>query len=81
METLDRPAARTRPRVRIDFVGFGLVIAGYAAMTLGILEIGGVFNIVLGLAVTWLGTLMVFWGEGRQDRLDEAAFRRQLDAL
>jgi hypothetical protein len=81
METLDRPAARTRPRVRLDLVGFGLVIAGYAAMTLGILEIGGVFNIVLGLAVTWLGTLMVFWGEGRQDRLDEAAFRRQLDAL
>jgi hypothetical protein len=81
METLDRPAARTRPRVRLDLVGFGLVVAGYAAMTLGILEIGGVFNIVLGLAVTWLGTLMVFWGEGRQDRLDEAAFRRQLDAL
>ena len=81
METLDRPAARTRPNVRLDLVGFGLVVAGYVLMTLGILEIGGVFNIVLGLAVTWLGTLMVFWGEGHQDRLDEAAFRRQLDAL
>lgn len=81
METLDRPAARTRPRVRLELVGFGLVVAGYVAMTLGILEIGGVFNVVLGLVVTWVGTLMVFWGEGRQDRLDEAAFRRQLDAL
>ena len=81
METLDRPAARTRPRVRLELVGFGLVVAGYIAMTLGILEIGGVFNVVLGLAVAWVGCLMMFWGEGRQDRLDEAAFRRQLDAL
>jgi hypothetical protein len=81
METLDRPAARTRPRVQLELVGFGLVIAGYVTMTLGILEIGGVFNLVLGLALTWVGTLVLFWGEGRQDRLDEAAFRRQLDAL
>ena len=81
METLDRPAARTRPRVRLELVGFGVVVAGYVLMTLGLLEIGGVFNIGLGLAVTWVGTLIVFWGEGRQDRLDEAAFRRQLDAL
>lgn len=81
METLDRPAARTRPRVRLELVGFGLVVAGYVAMTLGIVEIGGVFNVVLGLALTWVGCLTLFWGEGRQDRLDEAAFRRQLDAL
>ena len=81
METLDRPAARTRPSLRLELGGFGLVVAGYAAMTLGILEIGGVFNVVLGLVVTWIGTLTLFWGEGRQDRLDEAAFRRQLDAL
>jgi hypothetical protein len=81
METLDRSAARTRPRVRLELVGFGLVVGGYAAMTLGILEIGGVFNIVLGLAVAWIGCLTMFWGEGRQDRLDEATFRRELDAL
>ena len=31
METLDRPAARTRPNVRLDLVGFGLVVAGYVA--------------------------------------------------
>jgi hypothetical protein len=36
---------------------------------------------VLGLAVAWLGCVTMFAGEGRQDRLDEAAFRRQLDAL
>jgi hypothetical protein len=81
METLDRPAARTRPRVRLELLGFGLVVAGYVAMTLGILEIGGVFNVVLGLAVAWLGCVTMFAGEGGQDRLDEAAFRRQLDAL
>jgi hypothetical protein len=81
METLDRPAARTRPRLRLELIGFGLVVAGYVAMTLGILEIGGLFNVVVGLTVTWIGTLTLFWGEGRQDRLDEAAFRRELDAL
>ncbi len=81
METLDRPAARTRPRAKLELIGFGLVVAGYVAVTLGILEIGGVFNVVVGLAVTWIGTLTLFWGEGRQDRLDEAAFRRELDAL
>ena len=81
METLDRPAARTRPRIRLELLGFGLVVAGYVVMTLGILEIGGVFNVVGGLALTWVGCLTLFWGEGRQDRLDEARFRRELDAL
>lgn len=81
METLDRPAARTRPRVGLELAGFGLVVGGYVLITLGILEIGGVLNVVLGLAVTWVGCLTMFWGEGRQDRLDEAAFRRELDAL
>ena len=81
METLDRPAARTRPNVRLDLVGFGLVVAGYVLMTLGILEIGGVFNVVIGLAVAWVGCVMMFAGEGREDRFTEAEFRRQLDAL
>jgi hypothetical protein len=81
METLDRPSTRTRPRVGLELVGFALVVAGYVTMTLGILEIGGLFNVVLGLAIAWVGSLVVFWGEGRQDRLDEAAFRRELDAL
>ena len=81
METLDRPAARTRPNVRLDLVGFGLVVAGYAVMTLGVLEIGGVFNVVVGLAVAWLGCVTMFVGEGREDRFTEAEFRRQLDAL
>lgn len=81
METLDRPAARTRPRVRLDLVGFGLVVAGYVVMTLGILEIGGVFNVVLGLAIAWAGCVTMFAGEDRGDHFVEAEFRRQLDAL
>ena len=81
METLDRPAARTRPNVRLDLVGFGLVVAGDVLMTLGILEIGGVFNVVIGLAVAWVGCVTMFAGEGREDRFTEAEFRRQLDAL
>lgn len=81
METLDRPAARTRPSVRLDLVGFGLVVAGYVVMTLGVLEIGGVFNVVIGLAIAWIGCLTMFAGEGGEDRFTEAEFRRQLDAL
>lgn len=81
METLDRPASRTRPRVRLDLVGFGLVIAGYVVLTVGILEIGGLFNVVLGLAVAWVGCLTMFAGEGAEDHFVEAEFRRQLDAL
>ena len=81
MDTLDRPVARTKPRVRLDLVGFGLVVAGYIVLTLGILEIGGVFNIALGLAVAWVGCVTMFAGEGREDHFVEAEFRRQLDAL
>jgi len=81
MDTLDRPAARTRPRVRLDLLGFGLVVAGYAVMTLGILEIGGMFNLVLGLALAWVGCVTMFAGEGGEDHFVEAEFRRQLDAL
>lgn len=81
METLDRPAARTRPRVRLDLVGFGLVVAGYIVMTLGVLEIGGTFNVVLGLAIAWAGCVTMFAGEDRGDHFVEAEFRRQLDAL
>ena len=81
MDTLDRSPARTTPSKRVEHAGFALVAVGYAVMTLGILEIGGVFNIVVGLAAAWTGCLLMFAGEGRRESDDVEEFRRQLDEL
>jgi len=81
MDTLDRSPARTTPSKRVENVGQALVAVGYAVMTLGILEIGGVFNIVVGLAAAWTGCLLMFVGEGRRESDDVEEFRRQLDEL
>jgi hypothetical protein len=50
-------------------------------MTLGILEVGGLFNVVIGLAGAWTGCVLMFVGEGRRESDDVAEFRRQLDEL
>lgn len=81
METLDRPAARTRPRLRLELLGFVVVVVGYILATLGLLEIGGVFNLVLGIALAEAGCVAMFAEEGRGEARDVAEFRRQLDAL
>ena len=81
MDTLDRSPARTTPSKRVENVGYALVAVGYAVMTLGILEIGGLFNVVVGLAGAWTGCVLMFLGEGRRDSDDMAEFRKQLDEL
>jgi hypothetical protein len=81
MYTLDRSPARTTPSKRVENVGYALVAVGYAEMTLGILEIGGLFNVVVGLAGAWTGCVLMFLGEGRRDSDDMAEFRKQLDEL
>ena len=80
MDTLDRPLAQTAPARGVQRAGFALVAVGYVVMTLGILEIGGLFNLVLGVAVVCAGCVLMFAGEEGSD-LDEEAFRRQLDRL
>jgi hypothetical protein len=45
-------------------------------MTLGILEIGGLFNVVAGLLVAWTGCVLMFSGEMRRSSEEEAEFRR-----
>jgi len=50
-------------------------------MTLGILEIGGLFNVVLGLAAAWAGCVLMFLGEERREFDEEAEFRRELEDL
>ena len=78
--SIDRRRARHRAS-GIENVGYTLVAVGYAVMTLGILEVGGLFNVVLGLAGAWTGCVLMFIGEGRRDSDDVAEFRRQLDEL
>ena len=81
MDTLDRSIARTPPATKIEIVGYAMVAVGYVVMTLGILEIGGLFNVVLGLAVAWAGCVLMFLGEERREFDEEAEFRRELEDL
>ena len=81
MDTLDRSIARTTPATKIEIVGYALVAVGYVVMTLGILEIGGLFNVVLGLAAAWAGCVLMFLGEERREFDEEAEFRRELEDL
>lgn len=48
MHTLSRTTSRTAPAGKAERLGYGLVAVGYLVMTLGILEIGGLFNVVVG---------------------------------
>ena len=81
MDILDRSVARTPPATKIEIVGYVLVAVGYVVMTLGILEIGGLFNVVLGLAAAWAGCVLMFLGEERREFDEEAEFRRELEDL
>ena len=81
MDTRDRSVSRTAPAGKIDRTGLALVAAGYVVMTLGILEIGGLFNVVLGSDGAWGGCVLMFAREGRRESEEEAEFRRELDEL
>lgn len=81
MDTLDRSVSRTPPATKLELVGFGLAAVGYVLMTLGIFEIGGLFNVALGFAAAWGGCVLMFVGEGRREFDEEREFRRQLEDL
>jgi hypothetical protein len=81
MDTLNRSVARTPPATKLEIVGYLMVAVGYVVMTLGIIEIGGLRNVVLGLAVAWAGCVVMFLGEERREFDEEAEFRRQLEEL
>jgi hypothetical protein len=81
VDTLNRLVSRTAPAGRIERAGFAAVVVGYVLMTLGILEIGGLFNVVLGLFATSVGCVLMFAREERREFEEEAEFRRQLDEL
>ncbi len=81
MDTLDRPASRTAKASVLDVLGYVGIAIGFVLMTLGILEIGGLFNVGLGLALVWGGCLMMFAGTRGHEADTEEAFRRQLEDL
>ena len=81
MDTLSRTGSRNAPAQRIERVGYGLVGVGYVVMTLGILEIGGLFNVVSGLFVAWTGCVLMFSGETRRSSEEEAEFRKLVGDL
>ena len=80
MDVLERSERRTAPLGRLELLGYSIVAIGFGLVILGILEIGGLFNIWLGLAAVESGSLMIFGGEDA-DAIDQEAFRRQLDRL
>lgn len=81
MDTLNRSVARTPPATKLEIAGYVMVAVGYVVMALGIVEIGGLRNVVLGLAVAWVGCVVMFLGEERREFDEEAEFRRQLEEL
>jgi hypothetical protein len=81
MHTLSRTTSRTAPAGKAERVGYGLVAVGYLVMTLGILEIGGLFNVVVGLVVAWGGCLLMFAGEVSRRSDEDAEFKRLIEEL
>jgi hypothetical protein len=62
-------------------IGSTRVDSGARGPTLGILEIGGLFNVVRGLFIAWAGCLVMFGGEIRRRSDEEAEFRRVIEEL
>jgi hypothetical protein len=80
MDTLRRTESRTAPSGRLEVVGHALVVVGFALAALGMFEIGGLFNVGLGLAVACVGCLLLF-ARAEDHGLDEREFLRQLEEL
>lgn len=50
-------------------------------MTLGILEFGGLFNVVCGMVIAWGGCLLMFAGEVKRRSEEEAEFKKLIEEL
>jgi hypothetical protein len=59
-------------------LGYATLGIGMVLMVLGILEIGGLFNVAIGLIAVCLGLLLTFAGEGDLGAKGEDEFDRLL---
>ncbi len=80
MITSDRSDARTTRLRGLEVVGYGLITIGFVLMALGVIEIGGVFNVGLGLVLVMVGAPLML-GRSEEPKLDEEEFMRQLEDL
>ena len=80
MLTTDRSGSRTTRLRTLEVAGYGLIAIGFILMALGVLEIGGLFNVGLGLALVMVGAPMLF-SRSAEPELDEKEFMRQLEDL
>jgi hypothetical protein len=78
---MDRPASRTTRASVLDGLGYALIAIGFVLVTLGTLEIGGVFNVTVGLVSVEAGCVTMFAGTRADETDTEEAFRRQLEDL
>jgi hypothetical protein len=62
-----------------ELLADALLIVGIVQMVLGIYEIGGLFNVIVGFTVLWAGALAAFADLARRLRDDEEAFFRIAD--
>ena len=80
MITSDRSDARTTRLRALEVVGYGLITIGFVLMALGVIEIGGVFNVGLGFVLVMVGAPLML-GRSEEPKLDEEEFMRQLEDL
>jgi hypothetical protein len=79
VDTLHRSVSHVSFSGRLELAGHAVIVAGFVVMTLGILEIGGLFNVGLGLALAWVGCVVLFAREGGRGLDEEAELLRRLD--
>ena len=74
METLRRPELRPEHLAPWRIAADALLVAGFVLMVLGIIEIGGVFNLGLGFALVWVGMVLSFQDDRRRNDREDQEF-------
>jgi hypothetical protein len=75
VKTEPRPEVRAQRFDRWTIAGNALLALGFAAIVLGIYELGGLFALGLGFALVWVGMVVAFAGEQRRLEREDEAFR------
>jgi membrane-bound ClpP family serine protease len=76
MDTLDRPRARTEGTTAMEVAGYAMIVVGYLLFALGAVQIGGLFNVVVGVAAVVIGSVLTFARTVDPRSEEEAEFLR-----